>query len=238
VHGAIARARPPDPALPHRPARQLLTLSHELDHDLARGPKPPPERENALDRVPTCSSGHSTIRPSSSRSRPTGSASRTSPRAALLRSPPSNRADQVRLGLVHRALEAQQEAVVEVTRGIDAVGVSDQRACQRAQIQQPVPVRRRARQSRGLQRQDQPKMTETDLRDQLTETQPHRSTRPSGRCPRQRQQPTGGQPSSTAAPKGRMPPSVRVPALAGSVAGFDDRTAAWSRHRGSCASSL
>ena len=51
VHGAIAGPGPADAALPDRPARQLLALGDEFDHDLARRSEPPPQREDVLDRV-------------------------------------------------------------------------------------------------------------------------------------------------------------------------------------------
>jgi hypothetical protein len=38
MHGAIARARPADAALPDRSARQPLTISDQLHQNLARGP--------------------------------------------------------------------------------------------------------------------------------------------------------------------------------------------------------
>ena len=56
------------------------------------------------------------------------------------------RADQMQLRLRHRALQPQQQPVVEIGRRIDAVDVGDQRACQRAQIQELMPVRGGARQ--------------------------------------------------------------------------------------------
>jgi hypothetical protein len=50
-------------------------------------------------------------------------------------------ADEVKLGLGHRALQPEQQPVVEVGRRIDAVGVGDQGGGQRAQVQQLMPVR-------------------------------------------------------------------------------------------------
>ena len=51
VYRAIARARPADAPLPDRAPRQLLILADQLHHDLARGAQPPPQAEDALDRV-------------------------------------------------------------------------------------------------------------------------------------------------------------------------------------------
>ena len=50
-------------------------------------------------------------------------------------------ADEVKLGFGHRALEAEQQPVVEVGRVIQPVFVADQRPRQRADLKQPVPVR-------------------------------------------------------------------------------------------------
>ncbi len=107
--------------------------------------------------------------------------------------------NQVQLGLRHRALQAEQQPVVEVGRRVHAVGVGDQRAGQRAQIKQLMPVRRGARQPGDLQREHQPNMTEPDLGDQLLEPDP-----PVARAPDRpvssstTATESAGQPSSTA----------------------------------------
>ncbi len=49
-------------------------------------------------------------------------------------------AEQMQLRLRHRPLQAEQETVVELGRRVDAVLIGDQRARQRAQIEQLVPV--------------------------------------------------------------------------------------------------
>ena len=49
-------------------------------------------------------------------------------------------ADEVQLGLAHRALQAEQQPVVERAGVIQPVGVADHRVGHAAQIQQPVPV--------------------------------------------------------------------------------------------------
>ena len=50
------------------------------------------------------------------------------------------RAQHVQLGLAHRALQPEQQPVVERARVIQPVGVADHRVGHAAQIQQPVPV--------------------------------------------------------------------------------------------------
>jgi hypothetical protein len=87
------------------------------------------------------------------------------------------RADQVQFGLRHRALQAEQQPVVELRRRVHPVGVGDQRAGQRAQIQQLMPVRRAARQPRDLQRQHQSDMPEPDLGHQFLEPDSPRARR-------------------------------------------------------------
>ncbi len=77
--------------------------------------------------------------------------------------------DQVQLSLAEGALEAQDEAVVIGGGVVDAVGVGDQRAGQRAQVQQLVPVGVRPGQPGDLQREDDPGLAEPDIGDQLGE---------------------------------------------------------------------
>ena len=75
----------------------------------------------------------------------------------------------VQLSLTHRALETQQQAVVEVGRVVDPVLVEDQRVGQGADLQQPVPVGRIAGQPRHLQTEHDASMAEPNLGDQLLE---------------------------------------------------------------------
>ncbi len=81
-------------------------------------------------------------------------------------------ADQVQLGLAHRAFQAKHEAVVEVTRVIDAVRVGDQRVGQRAQIQQLVPVGVVAGQPADLDAEDDADPAQADVGDQILESFP------------------------------------------------------------------
>ena len=83
-------------------------------------------------------------------------------------------ADQVQLGLGHRSLKAQHEAVVIAARMVDAVGVGDQGVGQRAQIQQLIPVGVGAGQPRALQRQHDPGLAQPDIGDQLRKPRPAR----------------------------------------------------------------
>ena len=86
----------------------------------------------------------------------------------------------MQLRLAHRALQPQQQPVVEVLRRVDPVGVGDQRAGQRAQIKQLMPVRGAASEPRHLKRQHQPNLAEADLRHELLEPEPavRRGARP------------------------------------------------------------
>ena len=123
--------------------------------------------------------------------------------------------DQVQLGLAHRALEPEHEAVVEIARVIDPVGVGDQRVGQRAQIQQLIPVGVVAGQPRHLDAEHDPDLAQADIGDQVLEPVPRRRLRtgaaqvgvdhhaPDGRAspapPRARAARTGG-PGSRCAP--------------------------------------
>ena len=78
----------------------------------------------------------------------------------------------MQLGLAHGALEAEQQPVVEVGRVIEAVLVADQRAGQRADLQQPVPVGVVAGQPGHLQAEHDPGPAHADLGDQALEAVP------------------------------------------------------------------
>jgi hypothetical protein len=173
VHGGIARRRPADTVLADAPARQPLALGDQLPDDLARRPEPAPEHEHAPDRVTHLLVAREHDPVALVALEPDRQVHPQLPPRGLAAQPAVQpRADQVQLGLGHRALEPEQQTVVEVSRRIDAVGVGDQRPRQRAQIQQLMPVRRRPRQPRGLQRQDQPDLSEPDLRNELLEAEP------------------------------------------------------------------
>lgn len=57
----------------------------------------------------------------------------------------------MQFGLADRALEAQQQTVIEIVRIIQTALVQDQRVAQRAQLEQPVPVAVVAGQTRDFQ---------------------------------------------------------------------------------------
>ena len=76
---------------------------------------------------------------------------------------------QVQLGLAHRALQPQQQPVVEVGQVVDPVAVDQQRVGEPGQLQQPGQVRRRAGQPGNLQPEDRPDLAEADPADHLAE---------------------------------------------------------------------
>ena len=78
----------------------------------------------------------------------------------------------VQLGLRHGALHAQQQAIVEQRRVVDAVGIGDQRVSHSRQIQQPIPVGVVTGQPGALQRQHDPHLPQPDLSSQLGEPRP------------------------------------------------------------------
>lgn len=80
------------------------------------------------------------------------------------------RPERVQLGLGHRALESQQEAVVERAGVIKAIGVADHGVGHAAEVEQPVPVGVVARQPRGLEAENEPGVAERDLGHQVSET--------------------------------------------------------------------
>ena len=79
------------------------------------------------------------------------------------------RAQQVQLCLAHRALETEQESVVEIPGAVDAVLIKDQSVCQGTDLQQPMPVRGVAGQARDLQPEHDPDVTYADLANELLE---------------------------------------------------------------------
>ena len=70
-------------------------------------------------------------------------------------------AQQSQLELAHRALEPEQQAVVERARVVHPVGIDEQRFGQRAQINQVMPIAVVARQPRGLQRKHRAGLSRT-----------------------------------------------------------------------------
>ena len=79
------------------------------------------------------------------------------------------RPQHMQFGLAHRALESEQQSVIEVRRVVDAILVADQRGGQRADLQQPMPVHRVASQARDLQAEHDAGMPHADLGHQVLE---------------------------------------------------------------------
>jgi hypothetical protein len=173
VHRRIVRGRPPHAPLADAPARKLLALRDQLADDLARRAEPVPQLEDALDRVAHLLVGGQHDAPILVAIEPDGEVHPQLAALGLGAQPAvQTGADQVQLGLGHRALEPKQQPVVELRRRVDPVGVGDQRPGQRAQIDQLVPVRRGAREPRHLEGEDQPDVSEADLGDELLKPQP------------------------------------------------------------------
>jgi hypothetical protein len=63
-------------------------------------------------------------------------------------------AEDVQLSFTHRALEAEDQPVIEQRRVVHAVGITDQGVGHAAQIQQSIPVGVVAREPRDLEAQD------------------------------------------------------------------------------------
>ena len=80
--------------------------------------------------------------------------------------------DDVQLRLAHRAFEAQQHTVIEVRRIANAIRVGDESAKEGADLQELMPVLRRAGQPGDLHAEDHPHMVEAHLRDQTLESGP------------------------------------------------------------------
>lgn len=173
VHRPIGRGRPPHPPRADGASRQPLPLITENGDDLTRRAVPPPQLEDAADRVADLLVGCQHDPAVLVTVQPDRKAQLELAALRLVAKPAIQPgADQMQLRFGHRALQPQQQPVVEVPRRVNPVLVGDQRPRQRAQIQQLMPVRRTARQPRGLKRQDQPDMSQPDLRDQLLEPQP------------------------------------------------------------------
>jgi hypothetical protein len=75
-------------------------------------------------------------------------------------------AQEMQLGLGHRALQTEQQSVVEIGRVVAAVRVDHQGVRQRAQLQQSMPVEVGTCQSRHFQRKHGSDLTHRDVRHQ------------------------------------------------------------------------
>ena len=65
-------------------------------------------------------------------------------------------AEHVEFRFAHGALQAQQQAIIEMRGIVHPVFIQDERVGQRADLQEPMPVRRVAREARDLQAHDDP----------------------------------------------------------------------------------
>jgi len=183
VDRAIARTNPPNAPLTNRPPRQPLTVADQLPDDLACRTSPPPQLKHTLDRVTDLLVGAQDDTVALVAIKPDRQMHHQLAARSLVAQPSVQpRADQVQLGLRHRALQPQQQPVVEIARRIDPIGIGDQRPGQRAQIDQLMPIRRGTREPRDLQREQQTDIPQTDIGDQLLEPLPaaHRRARTTG----------------------------------------------------------
>ena len=80
--------------------------------------------------------------------------------------------EHVQLRLAHGSFEAEEQAVVVLGGIVDAVEVRDQGRKKRADLQELMPVLRRARKTGHLHAQDEPHVVEADLRNQPRESLP------------------------------------------------------------------
>jgi hypothetical protein len=76
----------------------------------------------------------------------------------------------VKLGLAHRTLEAQEQAVIVSPGIIDAFFVDNQGICQDTDLDETIPVAARASQAGGLQAQHGASTSETNLRNERLKT--------------------------------------------------------------------
>lgn len=91
-------------------------------------------------------------------------------------SAPHARLENVQLGFAHRALEAEQQAIVEAGRIVDAILVEDQGRGQGAELDQAVPIGRVAGQPGDLQTHDNAGLAQSHLADEMLEAIARRGT--------------------------------------------------------------
>jgi hypothetical protein len=78
----------------------------------------------------------------------------------------------MQLGFTHRTLEAEQQAIVEQRRMIDAVVIANQRVGDTAQLQQAIPIGIVARQSGDFQTEDDAHVSQGNLTGQANKPGP------------------------------------------------------------------
>jgi hypothetical protein len=72
-------------------------------------------------------------------------------------------AQDMQLGFAHGALEAEQQAIIEHRRMIDAVGIADERVGETAEIKQAVPIGIVAREAGHFEAEHDADMSERDF---------------------------------------------------------------------------
>ena len=90
------------------------------------------------------------------------------------------RPQHMQLGFAHRALEPQQQAVIEVGGIVEAILVENERLTQRTDLQQTMPIARIPSESRDLEAHDYADTAQADVGDESLEAAPF-----ARRCPRQ-----------------------------------------------------
>src|SRR5690242_15933765 len=114
--------------------------------------------------VPTASSGWKQTSPSASpQTKPTGRPRRSSPRAALLRMPPSRRARKM-CNSASLIVPFRPSTNLSLNIAGCPIGVADQSVGQAAEIEQAVPIGVIAGQTRDLQAEHDTDMPQRDLR--------------------------------------------------------------------------
>ena len=157
VHRRIGRRRPLHPSGAGRPARQQQPVAAQRQQHLPASAQFGEAAEHRRDRLHHRLVGSDHHRAVLVVVEPDRQRLPQLPSRGLVPQPGGQPgADQVQLGLAHRALQAEHQPVVEIGRVVDAVGVGDQRVGQRAQIQQLIPVGVVAGQPADLDAEDDP----------------------------------------------------------------------------------
>lgn len=73
------------------------------------------------------------------------------------------------LGFAHCSLEAEEQTVIKMPGIVDAVFINDQGVAEGAELDQTMPIARRARQARDFDADDRAGAAEADLADQALE---------------------------------------------------------------------
>jgi hypothetical protein len=80
----------------------------------------------------------------------------------------------MQLRLTHRALEAEQEAIIEVPRIVDPILVEDEGVTERADLEEAMPVGGVPREPGHLEAHHDARAPEADVRHELLEAVPAR----------------------------------------------------------------